>query len=109
MTPSRSAAGIGPVVGAATLGNLAGGAACSEATAMMGRALLDLDPSGWSRRVRDGGEFLAASLGRMAEEEAVEVGARSALKLVKSNGLGSNNTVCNNTAEHQEQTYGCLN
>ena len=74
MTPSSSAAGIGPVVGAATLGYFAGVAVCSDATAVMGRALPDLEPSTGRRRVRDGGEFLAASLGRRAEE--VEVGAR---------------------------------
>lgn len=74
MTPSSSAAGIGPVVGAATLGYLAGGAACSDATAMMCRALLVLEPSARRRRGRDVGEFLTPSLGRRAEE--VEVGAR---------------------------------
>lgn len=75
MTPSSSAAGIGPVVGAATLGYLAAGAACSDATAMMGRALLVLEPSARRRRGRDVGEFLAASLGRRPAEEEV-VGAR---------------------------------
>jgi hypothetical protein len=75
MTPSSSAAGIGPVVGAATLGYLAGGAACSDATAMMCRALLVLEPSARRRRGRDVGEFLTPSLGRKVEEE-VEVGAR---------------------------------
>ena len=74
MTPSSSAAGIGPVVGAATFGYFAGVAVCSDATALMGRALPDLEPSTGRRRVRDGGEFLAPSLGR--REEEVEVGAR---------------------------------
>jgi hypothetical protein len=41
---------------------------------MRGRALPDLEPSARTRRVRDGGEFLATSLGRRAEEgEAVAV------------------------------------
>ena len=56
------------------MGYFAGVAVCSDATAMMGRALPDLEPSTGRRRVRDGGEFLAPSLGR--REEEVEVGAR---------------------------------
>jgi hypothetical protein len=45
---------------------------------MRGRALPDLEPSARTRRVRDGGEFLATSLGRRAEEEeaVAVVGAR---------------------------------
>uniref|UniRef100_A0A0A9HB17 Uncharacterized protein n=1 Tax=Arundo donax TaxID=35708 RepID=A0A0A9HB17_ARUDO len=75
MTPRSSAAGIGPVVGAATLGYFAGGAARSDATATMGRAFLDLEPSARRLRVCDGGKCLA-SLERMEEEEEVVVGAR---------------------------------
>ena len=66
MTPSSSSAGIGPVVGAATLGNLLGAAGCSDATAMTGRACLDLEAS--ARRERIGAGEVLAYLG---SEEAV--------------------------------------
>lgn len=68
MTPSSSAAGIGPVVGAATLGNLLGAAGCSDATAMIGRACVDLEAS--ERRARIGTGEVLAYLGR---EEAMVV------------------------------------
>jgi hypothetical protein len=75
MTPRSSAAGIGPVVGAATLGYFAAGADCSDATAMTGRALLDLQPSARKRRAPGGDDPLAASLERR-EEAVAKVGAR---------------------------------
>jgi hypothetical protein len=77
MTPRSSAAGIGPVVGAATLGYFAAG---SDATAMTGRAMLDLQPSARKRRAPGGGDPLAASLERREEDEAVAEGSSDPLQ-----------------------------